>query len=111
MLLGVPKVGVTAVLVAGTAASCALGVLVAEGVVSPWVAVPLAGVPAGLALAYLLRLGIYSDDGRGRSQLVIRPSRAGSSGPPSPRPDGAPAGVTRSRVHIDRRTQHHTRPS
>ena len=42
LLLGIPRVGVTAVLIGGTAASCTLGVLVAEGVVSPWVAVPVA---------------------------------------------------------------------
>ena len=38
MLLGVPRAGVTAILVGGTAISCTLGVLVAEGVVSPWLA-------------------------------------------------------------------------
>ena len=86
VLLGVPRIGVTAVLVGGTAASCTLGVLVAEGVVSPWIAVPVALVPALAALVYLLRMGVYSNDGGGRGQLTVRAVSGPRYGPPVPRP-------------------------
>lgn len=111
LLLGMPKVGVTLVLVAATTASCTLGVLVGEGVVSPWLAVPLAGVPALLALVYLLRMGVYREDARGRHQLVIHPARAPSYGPPTPQPDAAR--FPRVRIHLDRRgaSSRHTRSS
>jgi UDP-GlcNAc:undecaprenyl-phosphate GlcNAc-1-phosphate transferase len=101
LLLGVPKVGVTLVLVAATSASCALGVLVAAGVVSPLLAVPLAGVPAVLALVYLLSMGVYREDARGRHQLIVHPKRAPRYGPPTPRP--VTTRFPRVRVHIDRR--------
>jgi UDP-GlcNAc:undecaprenyl-phosphate GlcNAc-1-phosphate transferase len=100
LLLGIPKVGVTAVLVIGTTMSCTLGVLVGQGVVSPWVAVPLAGIPAVLALVYLLRMGIYTEDARGRHQLVVHPSRVPSYGPPSPR--SLTPRFSRVRTHRDR---------
>jgi UDP-GlcNAc:undecaprenyl-phosphate GlcNAc-1-phosphate transferase len=105
VLLGLPKVAVTAVLVAGTAASCALGVLVAEGVISPWLAVPVAGIPAVVALTYLLRMGVYSDNGKGRSQLVVRPPRARTLGPPAPRPERVRPRLTQPRTHLERRGQ------
>ncbi len=110
LLLGIPRVGVTAVLIGGTAASCTLGVLVAEGELSPWVAVPVALVPALAALAFLLRMGVYSDDGRGRHQLVVHPSRNLRHGPPAPRPRRAVPRFTRARVHLDGRAtqQQHT---
>ena len=103
LLLGIPRVGVTAVLIGGTAASCTLGVLVAEGAMSPWVAVPVALVPALAALTFLLRMGVYSDDGRGRHQLVVHPSRTLRHGPPAPRPRRTAPRFTRARVHLDGR--------
>jgi UDP-GlcNAc:undecaprenyl-phosphate GlcNAc-1-phosphate transferase len=81
VLLGIPSAMVTAILAVGTMMSCGLGVLVAEGVVSPVVAVPLAGIPAFAALIFLLRVGVYVDDGRGRGRLTI-PSRERFEGPP-----------------------------
>jgi len=102
LLLGVPKVGVTAVLVMGTAVSCSLGVLVAENVVSPLVAVPVALVPAVLALTYLLRMGVYSESGKGRSELVMQPSRPRRHGRPVLRPRRGTPRTIRARVHLDR---------
>jgi UDP-GlcNAc:undecaprenyl-phosphate/decaprenyl-phosphate GlcNAc-1-phosphate transferase len=110
LLLGVPKVAVTAVLVGGTAASCTLGVLVAEGIVSPWIAVPLAGIPAVLALVFLLRMGVYTEDARGRHQLVAHPSRAPRHGPPSPR--SATPRFSRARTHLERGgSRQHSHPN
>lgn len=98
LLLGVPKLGVTGVLIGGTAVSCTLGVLVAEGVVPPSFAVPVAIVPAVFALTFLLRMGVYREDSKGRHQLVIRPSRA-EQGPPAP----AEPRFIRARTHLARR--------
>jgi UDP-GlcNAc:undecaprenyl-phosphate GlcNAc-1-phosphate transferase len=111
LLLGVPRVGVTAVLVAGTAASCTLGILVAEGAVSPWVAVPIALVPALAALVYLLRMGVYSDDGHGRGQLTINPAQSRPYGPPAPRPYRVEPRISRTRIHVNGRasSQHEPR--
>jgi UDP-GlcNAc:undecaprenyl-phosphate GlcNAc-1-phosphate transferase len=112
LLLGIPKVGVTAVLAGATAASCTLGVLVAEGLLSPWIAVALALVPGLAALTFLLRMGVYSDDGRGRSQLVIHPSRTAPYGPPAPRPQRTAPRSTPDRVHLPRpsASRHQGRP-
>ncbi len=110
LLLGVPKVGVTGVLITGTTLSCTLGVLVAQGIVSPYVAVPLAGIPAALAMAFLLRMGVYSEDSRGRHQLVVHPSRVPSYGPPTP-PSLTPR-FARARTHLGGRARkQHTHPS
>ncbi len=86
VLLGVPRAAVTAVLVGGTVASCTLGVLVAEGIVSPAIAVPVALVPAFAALVFFLRMGVYSGDSTGRGQLTIHPSRDWRYAPKTPRP-------------------------
>ena len=78
---------------------------------SPWVAVPVALVPALAALTFLLRMGVYSDDGRGRHQLVVHPSRTLRHGPPAPRPRRTAPRFTRARVHLDARSsQQHTPP-
>ncbi|MGZ8749143.1 MAG: MraY family glycosyltransferase, partial [Mycobacterium sp.] len=76
MLLGVPHVGVTAILVAATALSVGLGVLVAEGLVAPAVALPVALVAGGLALGFLLRVGVYHSEAGSRTELFIK-SRVG----------------------------------
>jgi hypothetical protein len=73
VLLGFRPVQVTWILGAFTACSCALGVLVAEDLVNPWVAIALAVIPASLAFVYLLRIGVYAtDDGGGRNRLLKR---------------------------------------
>ncbi len=110
VLLGVPRIGVTAVLVGGTAASCALGILVAEGVVSPWIALPVALVPALAALVYLLRMGVYSNDGGGRGQLTVRAAQGPRYGPPVPRPTAVGHAVP-ARIHLNARSssQHESR--
>jgi UDP-GlcNAc:undecaprenyl-phosphate GlcNAc-1-phosphate transferase len=111
LLLGVPKTGVTAILVGGTTASCALGILVAEGVVSPWLAMPIALVPAVAALIFLLRMGTYSDDGRGRSQLVVHPGRTRGARAPAP-PSPSTAHPVTGRTHLrSRSAREHSRPS
>jgi UDP-GlcNAc:undecaprenyl-phosphate/decaprenyl-phosphate GlcNAc-1-phosphate transferase len=109
LLLGVPRAGVTAVLVGATTASCTLGILVAEGTLAPEVAVPVALVPALGMLVFLLRMGVYSDDGRSRGQLTIRPSPVRSDRPPAPRPRRAELRRVRSRVHESRATSNHPR--
>jgi hypothetical protein len=79
VLLGFRPIQVNWILGAFTACSCTLGVLVAEDLVNPWVAIPLAVVPASVAFVYLLRIGVYaSDDGGGRNRLLKRPPRATS---------------------------------
>jgi hypothetical protein len=72
ILLGFGPQQVTVLLIGGTALSCLLGVLVAEGVVSPWLAAPLALVPAAALLVLLLRIGTYSGDDKGRAELIRR---------------------------------------
>ena len=76
VLLGFRPVQVTWILGAFTACSSALGVLVAEDLVNPWVAIALAVIPASLAFVYLLRIGVYAtDDGGGRNRLLKRGPR------------------------------------
>ena len=73
VLLGFKPIQVTWILGAFTACSCTLGVLVAEDLVNPWVAITLAVIPASLAFVYLLRIGVYAtDDGGGRNRLLKR---------------------------------------
>ena len=75
VLLGFRDVQVAWILGAFTACSCTLGVLVAEHLVNPWVAIALAVIPASLAFVYLLRIGVYAtDDGGGRNRLLKRGS-------------------------------------
>jgi UDP-GlcNAc:undecaprenyl-phosphate GlcNAc-1-phosphate transferase len=73
VLLGFGDVQVAWILSAFTACSCTLGVLVAEDLVNPWLAIALAIVPASVAFVYLLRIGVYAaDDGGGRNRLLKR---------------------------------------
>ena len=110
LLLGVPKVAVTAVLVGGTAASCTLGVLVAEGVVSPWIAVPLAGIPAILVLVFLLRMGVYTEDARVATSWWPFRLALLATGPR--RRDRRRPGSPRARTHLERGgSRHHSHPN
>jgi UDP-GlcNAc:undecaprenyl-phosphate GlcNAc-1-phosphate transferase len=75
VLLGFGDVQVAWILGAVTACSCTLGVLVAEHLVNPWVAIAGAVIPASFAFVYLLRIGVYADDdGGGRNRLLKRGS-------------------------------------
>jgi UDP-GlcNAc:undecaprenyl-phosphate GlcNAc-1-phosphate transferase len=76
VLLGCTPRQVTAILFGGTALSCTLGVLVAEGVLSPFVAAPIALVPAALLLGLLLRMGVYVDNDTDRTELIRRAKAA-----------------------------------
>jgi len=72
VLLGFGDVQVAWILGAFTACSCALGVLVAEDLVNPWVAIAVAIIPASFAFVYLLRIGVYATDDGGRNRLLKR---------------------------------------
>ncbi len=101
LLLGLGRRSVTAVLVGGTVVSCAFGVLVAEGLVEPEVAVPIVLVPAVAALVFLLRMGVYEDDdGQGRGRLSVHPSRSRRHARPAHRPSGAELQPGQVRPHL-----------
>jgi UDP-GlcNAc:undecaprenyl-phosphate GlcNAc-1-phosphate transferase len=106
MLLGFHRVTVTAILVAGTALSCTLGILVAEGELASELAVLFAGVPGIAALVLLLQVGLYVDDGKGRGQLAL-PSADPT--PPGVSADPEHDRTTRARGHLARR-RHPTHP-
>jgi UDP-GlcNAc:undecaprenyl-phosphate/decaprenyl-phosphate GlcNAc-1-phosphate transferase len=95
-LLGVPPRTVVGLLVAGTAASAALGTLVAEGIVPPWPAVLGASAAFVVALVLLLRVGTYlgTDESRnafGRAPQPDERSGYGERDTPAPvNPRGHP---------------------
>jgi UDP-GlcNAc:undecaprenyl-phosphate GlcNAc-1-phosphate transferase len=106
-LLGVPPAAVVGLLIAGTAASAALGTLVAHEIVPPWPAVIGAAVAFVLALVVLLRIGTYigTDESRnafGRAPDPDEPERyhadlATSPGRPHTRGSNRLGGGTRDR--------------
>jgi UDP-GlcNAc:undecaprenyl-phosphate/decaprenyl-phosphate GlcNAc-1-phosphate transferase len=75
-LLGLRPQVVTAVMVASTAYLGVIGVLVARGVIDGLVALPLAIVPGLIALASLLRVGVYVEDANAERSELILPSTA-----------------------------------
>ena len=78
MLLGFSPRTSTAVLVGVAAGSAGLGVLVAEGIVTPATAAPLAAVVGVAGLCFMLRVGSYKPE-RGPGELVGGLRRSGAT--------------------------------
>jgi UDP-GlcNAc:undecaprenyl-phosphate GlcNAc-1-phosphate transferase len=88
-LLGVPPSAVVGLLLAGTAASAALGILIAEEVVDPWPAVIGAAAGFVIALLLLLRVGTYLGTDESRNAFGRAPQPNELDAAPT-RSDGRP---------------------